>query len=328
MTYLPRNITKRALAFIFMILVLYMHGRAQLTVSVSTDKPVYNYGETITLTGTVTNQADTAVEVVQAYQGPVNALFFDNIHLGWMVLATNILYEYAPHTSHNWFLKIDGFRLGLPNKEGPYCLTCYFQWQDIGSDFIYNMNDSVMISQPVFYGGELQVDYSIHTPRSEIQNLLDSMKATVVSSDTFEFSETVYDRWQTSGFILDSLYAKYASDSRLSSIEIHRSISPPTMVVNGIASSSSKIAGYRLSQNYPNPFNPGCIIDFEIPSSQQVRLSVFDVLGRLVWIYDSYISGPGVHHIAFDGSKLPSGIYFYEIISAEFSQTRRMLLIR
>ena len=202
-------------------------GRAQLRVSVSTDKAVYQYGETITLVGTLTNLADTTVMVGQDYQGPVGLVLFDNTGLPKsFILPTHWQYQYLPHMSYRSVFKIDGARLGLPNEERQHFLVCYFSWDVNGSSF--SKRDSVMISQPVFYGGQLYVEYSVHTPPSEIQSLLDSMHATVVNSSTY--SGTVSARWQTSGFILDSLVARYTGDSRLSAIRADRSILPPTTI--------------------------------------------------------------------------------------------------
>jgi hypothetical protein len=227
MTHLSTNLTNRALAFICITVALHTNGIAQLVVSVSTDKPTYQYGEAITLTGTLTNQADTAVMVGQDYQGPVGLVLFDNTSLPKsFILPTHWQYQYSPHMSYRSVFKIDGSRLGLPNKEGQHFLVCCFSWDVNGSSF--SKRDSVMISQPVFYGGQLLLEYSVHTPPSEIQSLLDSMKATVISSQIY--SETVAARWQISGFLLDSLVARYTGDSRLSAIVADRHISPPTTV--------------------------------------------------------------------------------------------------
>lgn len=324
MTYDLRNHAKRVSALISLIVVVYLHGRAQLTISVSTDKPVYHYGETILLLGTVTNQADTAVTVILPYQGPVTQVSFDNIRLSWILLPTELPYEFSPHMSRTSIFQIDGSRLGLPNKEGPHTLTCSFYWQQGGSSF--SLRDSTIILQPAFYGGHLLVEYSVHTPPSLIQSLRDSMNAIVIRSTIY--SETVTARWQTSGFILDSLVAKYTGDSRLTAIAADRSIASPTSIVPNVGFSPSSAAGYRLSQNFPNPFNPRCTIEFEIPTAQHVRLSVFDLLGRLVYAFDSWVASPGIHQVLFDGSHLASGIYVYELHTTQFSQTRRMLLIR
>jgi len=86
--------------------------------------------------------------------------------------------------------------------------------------------------------------------------------------------------------------------------------------------------GYNLSQNYPNPFNPTTNISFEIPEAAEVRLDVFNVLGQRVAVLANGHFAQGVHHVAFDGSRLASGVYIYRIQSGSFVQARKMVLIK
>jgi DNA-binding beta-propeller fold protein YncE len=85
---------------------------------------------------------------------------------------------------------------------------------------------------------------------------------------------------------------------------------------------------FDLSQNYPNPFNPVTTIEFAIPELAEVRLEVFDILGRRV---QTLLSGPleaGFHRVQFDASRLASGIYLYRIQAGEFSKVQRMVLMK
>ena len=90
---------------------------------------------------------------------------------------------------------------------------------------------------------------------------------------------------------------------------------------------------YRLRQNYPNPFNPSTTIGFDIPSSGQVRLTVFDLLGRNVrTLLDDY-RDPGSYQVNWDGrsdSGLPvvSGTYLFRLEAGTFHSSRKMLLLR
>ncbi|OYV84512.1 MAG: hypothetical protein B7Z63_06815 [Ignavibacteriae bacterium 37-53-5] len=84
----------------------------------------------------------------------------------------------------------------------------------------------------------------------------------------------------------------------------------------------------ELSQNYPNPFNPSTIISYGIPKSGFVELKVFDVAGRSIATLVSGHQSPGHYEIRFDGSKLPSGVYFLRIEAGGLSQTRKMILMK
>lgn len=88
------------------------------------------------------------------------------------------------------------------------------------------------------------------------------------------------------------------------------------------------ITEYALSQNYPNPFNPTTQIAYQLPEENQVRLEVFDLLGRRVAILVNEHQGPGHHSAVFDASHLASGVYLYRLTAGEFTQTRTFQLIK
>jgi len=83
-----------------------------------------------------------------------------------------------------------------------------------------------------------------------------------------------------------------------------------------------------LHENYPNPFNPGTTINFELPRSSVVRLSVFDMLGREVSVLVNERKDAGLHEVRFDGSGLASGVYLYRLQAGTYIQTRKLLLLR
>lgn len=85
---------------------------------------------------------------------------------------------------------------------------------------------------------------------------------------------------------------------------------------------------FTLFQNYPNPFNPKTVIRFQIPEASETVLNIYDVQGRLVEkLLNQYLE-EGIHSFELDGSKLPSGIYFYELRSGNYKATKKMLLIK
>ncbi len=92
---------------------------------------------------------------------------------------------------------------------------------------------------------------------------------------------------------------------------------------------------FSLGQNYPNPFNPTTKIKFVIPNvetghapSLQTKLVVFDLLGREVATLLNKPMTAGVYEVEFDASDLPSGIYFYTLNFANYSETKKMVLIK
>jgi len=85
---------------------------------------------------------------------------------------------------------------------------------------------------------------------------------------------------------------------------------------------------FTLDQNYPNPFNPITNIRIDIPFTQKIELSVYDVLGRKVKdLYDDILNA-GQYNFKLDGSDLASGVYFYRIKTDSFTAAKKLLLIK
>jgi hypothetical protein len=85
---------------------------------------------------------------------------------------------------------------------------------------------------------------------------------------------------------------------------------------------------FELKQNYPNPFNPITIISYQIPQPGFVSLKVFDVIGNEVATLVNEEKSTGKYEINFDGTKLTSGVYFYNLQTGNFSTVKKMTLIK
>jgi len=102
----------------------------------------------------------------------------------------------------------------------------------------------------------------------------------------------------------------------------------------GILSSSLQIPrSFSLHQNYPNPFNPVTNIRFGIPAlgnggDRFVKLIVYDLLGREVATLVNEQLKPGSYEVDWDGSGFASGVYFYSLVTPDFVETKRMVLIK
>ncbi len=90
----------------------------------------------------------------------------------------------------------------------------------------------------------------------------------------------------------------------------------------------SVINKYELLQNYSNPFNPVTQIQYQIVNQGMVTLKVYDLLGREVKVLVNEIKSPGNHSVTFDASSLSSGVYFYKMTAGDFSDVRRMVLVK
>jgi photosystem II stability/assembly factor-like uncharacterized protein len=104
--------------------------------------------------------------------------------------------------------------------------------------------------------------------------------------------------------------------------------------ITGFSGKSNEIpSAFSLSQNYPNPFNPVTKIKYDIPSKvkserSNVELIVFDVLGREIATLVNEKLSPGTYEAQWDASNYPSGVYFYKLTTQDFSETKKMVLIK
>ena len=103
----------------------------------------------------------------------------------------------------------------------------------------------------------------------------------------------------------------------------------PLSLLTGVSGNQNNIPeGYVLYQNYPNPFNPKTKISFSIPKSGFVRLTVYDILGREIETLVAEKMTAGMHEVGFDGKNLASGVYFYRLDTDNFTETRKMMLVK
>jgi len=85
---------------------------------------------------------------------------------------------------------------------------------------------------------------------------------------------------------------------------------------------------FELSQNYPNPFNPTTTIRYEISQKDLVKICVYDILGKEIRVLVNEEKNPGHYEIIFDAKELASGIYFYQLQTKEFTQTKKLILMK
>ena len=102
----------------------------------------------------------------------------------------------------------------------------------------------------------------------------------------------------------------------------------PTVVTSNGTNNQGTPRTYSLSQNYPNPFNPETAITFALPREEFVKLTVYDMLGKEIKTLVNQKLQPGSHSFNFDAGELASGMYFYNLTAGEFSETKKMILVK
>jgi hypothetical protein len=97
----------------------------------------------------------------------------------------------------------------------------------------------------------------------------------------------------------------------------------------GIINYSNEIPnGFELSQNYPNPFNPNTVFKFKVPYESNVRLVVYDVNGKNIETLVEENFKAGVYEYQWVGTKYSSGVYFYNLSTDNYSETKKMILLK
>lgn len=92
--------------------------------------------------------------------------------------------------------------------------------------------------------------------------------------------------------------------------------------------SSSGDINFTLEQNYPNPFNPNTVISYHLPITSKVSLKVYNVLGKEITTLVNEELAAGEHKVEFNSTGLPSGIYFYQLSTENFIETKKMILMK
>jgi photosystem II stability/assembly factor-like uncharacterized protein len=85
---------------------------------------------------------------------------------------------------------------------------------------------------------------------------------------------------------------------------------------------------HSLSQNYPNPFNPSTNIRYQIANNRYVRLSIYDILGKEIETLVNEKQAPGTYEVTFNGAEYSSGVYFYKLTAVDYSETKKMILLK
>jgi len=112
-------------------------------------------------------------------------------------------------------------------------------------------------------------------------------------------------------------------------VEIRGNLGPGSAVITEVQQLSNTFPeSFSLGQNYPNPFNPTTTIDFEVKKSGLVSLRIFNLLGQEVATLVNEIRPAGTYRVSFNAGSLTTGVYFYRLTADNFTQTKRMLLIR
>jgi hypothetical protein len=228
-----------------------------------------------------------------------------------------------------------------------------FKSTDIDSGF-YSMDMKITSNDPqdtlvtvpikMSVGGITPVELTALTATAKKNNVVINWStATEQNNRGFEVQRSLitnnkFEIWETSGFINGNgttTQAKHYSyidqnvkpgkySYRLKQIDFDGTIKYSNMIEIEV----SIPLEFSLSQNYPNPFNPVTTIKFSLPEEKDVTLIVYNSLGEIVTALLNEKLNAGYHQVEFNGSSIPSGVYFYKLNAGSFSDIKKMILIK
>ncbi len=118
--------------------------------------------------------------------------------------------------------------------------------------------------------------------------------------------------WTTNGGIYTQHSGRYGQVGVITNV--HELNNVPTNII--------------LNQNYPNPFNPETVIKYSIPRKEFVSIKIFDVTGREINSLVNTIQEAGTYIVKWNAINIPSGVYFYQLTTPSFTQTKKLLLLK
>ena len=127
-------------------------------------------------------------------------------------------------------------------------------------------------------------------------------------------------------------YDKIRNDLFITELQLgilrHYDLDSTVNFITNISENGVMPKSYSLKQNYPNPFNPSTRISFEIPRKEFVNITVYDLSGKIVQELVNSEIQTGDYTLEFNGANMATGVYFYRIRAGDFSETKKMMLIK
>jgi hypothetical protein len=156
-----------------------------------------------------------------------------------------------------------------------------------------------------------------------LQLATDSLFTQIVIDDS-TLTDTSYAAWG----ITDGNYYWRVRARNVNGWGIYGSVRRFSVIIGAVRDDSGVPRRYALEQNYPNPFNPTTVIRYQVPVVSEVRLVVYDLLGREVSVLVNERKNAGSYEVKFDATGLVSGVYLYRLTAGSFVQTRKLLLLK
>jgi hypothetical protein len=139
----------------------------------------------------------------------------------------------------------------------------------------------------------------------------------------------VCDSIRSNSVLLDSMTAMTYSNGNDPFAGCWTITKTPCYSPTGITKENSNVpAAFKLYDNYPNPFNPGTMIRYDIPRTSWVKITIYDIPGRVVEILVNEKKPAGSYETHWDGTNYSSGVYFYKMETTGYTESKKMLMLK
>ena len=162
-----------------------------------------------------------------------------------------------------------------------------------------------------------------HVFRAAYPNTSGTTVTTTAGTQNFSFTYKINSEWK------DTSVYTVAFVQNDNNKEVMNTGKGNTTTFTSVNQNGTEIpSSYSLSQNYPNPFNPVTRINFSIPENSFVTLKIYDMLGREIDVITNSHFEAGNYSADWNAADFSSGIYFYTLQAGEFTETRKMMLVK
>jgi hypothetical protein len=238
-------------------------------------------------------------------------------------------------------VKIDSNFYNVVEAKSIYATAYYYYRLDTNNYYIRHNWSLFTNTEAKYYKKDAQLNdswtntFSIGTDTTAYYRIIDTMTinfyGNITKLKTLEITDSVLvDQLQywSDDYGLLSVTDWEGASSYLLGCVIDGKVYGDTIFTGIIKIDNTIPKNYYLSQNYPNPFNPSTKIDFNIPKSSYVTMKVYDILGREITTLINKELKPGRYTVDFNGNNLSSGVYIYVLKVNDFSEAKKMILLR
>ena len=251
----------------------------------------------------------------------LNDLHFDDQNIGWIVANGFIIY-YTTDGGNNWALNFGGgagYNIKSITRTTNHLYLCGNEipnmiFKSDGGNVWYHINGTDYITNSIFFIDDFQ---------GWVVGENGNISHTSIGGDNWWSQQLNVGSNLNEVFFIDDTIGWAVGDN---GTILHTD--EGNLVSIKQSQDEVDIEDFKLSQNYPNPFNPTATIKYNLPQSSVVSIQIFNSLGEKIKTLYSGLQISGSHEIVFDGSSLPSGIYFYQITTRNFTQTKKCLLLK